>query len=463
MLPIPVLMAVKIGLEVHGYLNVGSGVKLFCDCSLGEAEPNMNICPVCTAMPGSKPMLPNREAVEKVIAISGMLDCRINSRLLFQRKHYSWPDLPSGYQRTMSGSYSVPVGEGGSFLGIGIADVHLEEDPARWEPGTGCVDYNRSGFPLVEIVTNPDFSSSGDVRVWLRRLVTALSYISAIDADAGIKSDVNVSISPDFRRVEVKNVNSFRSIIRAIEFEVRRQEALVKGGKRVEQETRAWDDAAGVTVFMRRKEQAMDYMFIPEPDLPAVSLDVGSIKSVVGALPERPAVKVEKYVRMGVDSVDAEVLSSEILLAEMFEKVAKEVSTVLAARWFRRELLRVLNYNDRSLDELELDEKHMIQLLKLVESGKITDETAKKILEMLVESPFDVVKYVEKEGLSAVSDASVLEGYCKEAISENKKAVGDYRAGNEGALNFIVGSVMRKSEGKAVPQEVRGIIERLLR
>lgn len=463
MLPIPAVMAVKIGLEVHGYLNVESGVKLFCDCSLGEAEPNSNICPVCTAMPGSKPMLPNREAVEKVIAISGMLDCRINSRLLFQRKHYSWPDLPSGYQRTMSGSYSVPVGEAGSFLGIGIADVHLEEDPARWEPGTGCVDYNRSGFPLVEIVTSPDFASSGDVRVWLRRLVTALSYIRAINSGAGIKSDVNVSVAPDFRRVEVKNVNSFRSIIRAIEFEVRRQEALVRDGKIVEQETRAWDDAAGVTVFMRKKEKAMDYMFIPEPDLPVVSLDAGSIKSVVGALPERPAAKAEKYAKMGVDSVDAEVLSSEILLAEMFEAVSKEVSPVLAARWFRRELLRVLNYSDKGLDELELDEKHIIQLLRLVESGSITDEVAKGILERLVEKPFDVDGYVRKNDLFAVGEADILEKYCREAVAENPAAVADYKAGNVRALNFIVGSVMKKSKGKATPQEVRRIIEGLLR
>ncbi len=458
------MASVKIGLEVHGYLHMDSKAKLFCDCRIGEALPNSNICPICTGMPGSKPMLPNKEAIDRIIAIAGMLDCKINSRLLFQRKHYDWPDMPTGYQRTMSGSYSVPVGENGQFLGIGIADVHLEEDPARWEPETGNVDYNRSGFPLVEIVTKPDFTSPQQVRDWLKRLVTTLSYIKAIDHDAGIKSDVNVSVSPGFSRVEVKNVNSFRSIIQAIEYEAKRQEREISEGKRIAMETRAWNDAAGVTVFMRKKEQAMDYMFIPEPDLPVINVSKEWVKQITEKLPEKPAEKVERYVkRMKIDRTDAEVLSSEILLAELFEKVAKEVDAVLAARWLRRELLRVLNYGKKELHELEMDEKHMIQLLKLVESGKITDEVAKKILEKLVEKPFDVEKHVEKEKLAAVSDTATLEKYCKEAIEENKKASEDYKSGNERALNFIVGAVMRKSRGKATPQQVSEILRKLIR
>ncbi len=457
--------SIKVGLEVHGYLRMSSKAKLFCDCRLGEAAPNTNVCPICTSMPGSKPMAPNREAVDKIISIAGMLDCRINRRLLFQRKHYNWPDLPSGYQRTMSGSYSVPVGEDGSFLGIGISDVHLEEDPARWDPVSGFVDYNRSGFPLVEIVTEPDFRSAVEVRGWLKKLMTLLSYIEAIDLEAGVKSDVNVSISPGFDRVEIKNVNSFKSIIQAIEYEVRRQENEKKEGKEIRQQTRAWDDSAGLTVFMRSKESAMDYMFIPEPDLPVVSLDDKWINGITSRLPEKPADKVERYIKkMRIDRTDAEILSSDMLLAEKFEKVvAKKIDPVLAARWFRRELLRVLNYSKKELHELEADEQQIAQLLKLVAEKTVTDETAKRLLERLVEKPFDVEKQVMEEKLAAVTDNSLLEKYCKEAIAENKKAVGDYKAGNEKALNFIVGSVMRKSKGKATPQQVSEILKKLVK
>ncbi len=456
--------SIRVGLEVHGYLRMSSKAKLFCDCGIGEAPANANVCPICTSMPGSKPMAPNKEAVDRIISIAGILGCRINSRLLFQRKHYDWPDLPSGYQRTMSGSYSVPVGEDGSFLGIGISDVHLEEDPARWDPVSGYVDYNRSGFPLVEIVTKPDFRSAVEVRDWLKKLMTTLSYIEAIEPEAGVKSDVNVSISPDFDRVEIKNVNSFRSIIQAIEYEVRRQEKEKKEGKEIRQQTRAWDDAARVTVFMRYKESAMDYMFIPEPDLPVVSLDDKWIDRITSRLPEKPAEKVERYIKkMKIDKDDAEVLSSDMLLAEKFEKVvAKKIDPVLAARWFRRELLRVLNYNKKELHELEADETHIAQLLKLVAEKRVTDETAKRLLERLVEKPFDVEKRVAGEGLAAVSDKAVLEEYCREAIDENRKAVEDYNAGNEKALNFIVGSVMRKSKGKATPQQVNEILKRMI-
>lgn len=458
------MTGIKIGLEIHGYLNCSSRAKLFCDCRLGEARPNANVCSVCTGMPGSRPMAANREAVEKTVSIASMLDCKINRRLIFQRKHYDWPDMPNGYQRTMSGSYSVPVGENGSFLGIGIAEVHLEEDPARWQPETGFVDYNRSGFPLVEIVTNPDFRSASEVRHWLKKLMTTLSYIRAIDPDAGVKSDVNVSIGPGFNRVEIKNVNSFRSIIRAIEHEVRRQTGEVKSGKKIRQETRAWNDAAGLTSFMRSKEKAMDYMFIPEPDLPAINLDQKLISRISAGLPEKPARKVENYVKkLKIDRTDAEVLSSEIHLAELFEKVAGQIDPVLAARWLRRELLRVLNYSKKELHDLESDENQIINLLKLVEKKKITDEVAGKLLEKLVDGPFDVEKHVEKENLLAVSDSETLEKYCAEAVSENPQAVEDYGKGNEKALNFMVGSVMKKSRGKAVPHQVRQILKKLIK
>jgi aspartyl-tRNA(Asn)/glutamyl-tRNA(Gln) amidotransferase subunit B len=454
-----------VGLEVHGYIDVESRAKLFCNCAIDvNAAPNTTICPVCTGQPGSKPMLPNGEAIDKIIAIAAMLDCKINDRLIFQRKHYEWPDMPTGYQRTMSGSYSVPVGQQGNFLGIGIEEAHLEEDPARWDPETGQVDYNRSGYPLVEIVTKPDFKSADEVREWLRKLLTTLSYIKAINPDMGVKADVNVSVAPDFNRVEIKNINSFRSIVRAIEYESARQQAEIKAGKKIAMETRAWRDAEGVSVFMRKKETAVDYMFIPDPDLPAIRVTAEKIKKIESGLPEKPAAKIEKYVKnWKIDHVDAEILSSEIKLADLFEKVAAVVNPVLAARWLRRELLRVLNYNKKELDEIKIGERHMIELLKLVEARKITDETAKEILEKLVEAPFDVAEYVKKNSLYAVAEAGVLEKYCEEAIAENPAAVADYLKGKEKALNFIVGSVMKKSRGKATPQQVGEILKRLIK
>ncbi|MBI2176615.1 Asp-tRNA(Asn)/Glu-tRNA(Gln) amidotransferase subunit GatB [Candidatus Woesearchaeota archaeon] len=453
------------GLEIHGYLNMDNKVKLFCNCAIEpDAEPNTTICPVCTGQPGSKPMLPNREAIDKIIAIAAILDCRINERLIFQRKHYDWPDMPTGYQRTMSGSYSVPVGQEGNFLGIGIEEVHLEEDPARWDPETGKVDYNRSGYPLVEIVTKPDFNSAEEVRQWLHRLVTTLSYIKAVNPDLGIKSDVNVSVAPEFERVEIKNVNSFRSIVRAIEYETARQQREAKEGRKIAMETRAWRDSEGMSVFMRQKETAVDYMFIPDPDLPAIKVTAAEIKKIAEKLPEKPSAKIRRYVeKWKIDHVDAEVLSSEILLAELFEKVAAAVNPILAAKWLRRELLRVLNYNKKELEEVKIDEKHIIQLLKLVENRKITDETAKGIIEKLVEKPFDIEEYVKRNNLFAVAEAGVLEKYCEEALVESPAAVADYKSGKEKALNFLVGAVMKKSKGKATPQQVTEILKRLIK
>lgn len=458
------MVEIKVGLECHCYLNMENRTKLFCDDAIdSQAEPNTNICPICTGMPGCKPMAANEEALRKIIAIAVMLDCKINKRLLFQRKHYSWPDLPSGYQRTMSGSYSTPVGENGKFLGIGISDIHLEEDPARWDPETGEVDYNRSGFPLVEIVTKPDFRDAEQVRGWLNKLVTALGYIKAIDPEAGIKSDVNVSIAPNFNRVEIKNVNSFKSIMRSIIYEIGRQEREAKQGKRIEQETRAWDDAKGLTVFMRSKEQALDYMFIPDPDMPVINVGDSYIKEISKVLPEKPQEKIERYVKqMKIDKTDAEIISSELVLAQMFEEIAKEVSPVLAARWLRRELKRVANFNKKEIHELDIEAKHMVQLLKLVETGQITTSTARKILEQLVEKAFDVEEYVRKNKLLAVSDKKHIEELCAEAVAENKQAVEDYRKGSQKAMNFLVGVVMKKSAGKATPKEVNELLKEML-
>ena len=450
-------MKVKVGLELHGYLKTNE--KLFCECKTDyqNAKPNTNVCEVCTGMPGNKPMLPNKNAVEKIVAIGLMLGCKINKEFLFQRKHYDWPDLPNGYQKTVSGAYSVPVGEKGKFLGINIREVHLEEDPARWDPRTGYVDYNRSGMPLIEIVTEPDFTDAEEVRIWLRNLIITLDYIKAIDKDAGVKCDVNVSIN-DGERVEVKNINSLWSIVRAIEYEIERQSK-----NKVIRETRAFVESEKKTVAMRSKEKAEDYRFIPDPDLVVVDTSSVDVKKIKDNLPELPHKKVERFIKsLKVKEQDAKVLSSDLMLAELFEKVAKEVDPKLATRWLVREIPRVLNYNKKSLEDLKIDETHIIELLNLLEKKKITETTAKKILEKLIEKPFSVKGYVAKESLVAEFSEEKLENVCKEAIKENPKAIADYKQGRQEALDFLMGIVMKKTRGTSDPNIVKEILRKLL-
>jgi len=453
------MVEAKIGFELHVYLDMNeTKKKLFCNCSIKEAKPNTNICPICTGQPGNKPMLPNKEAVDKTIKAALMLNCSLNYDLLFQRKHYSWPDLPNGYQKTMSGPYSVPVGENGNFMGIGIREIHLEEDPARWDPVSGKVDYNRCGFPLIEIVTEPDFKSSKEVREWVKKLLRTLSYVKAVDKTAGIKSDVNVSIAPAYNRIEIKNVNSMKSITKAIDYEIaRQQEEPVKG-----METRAWDEEKARTLFMRAKETLMEYMFIPEPDLPVVKIDDAYINSIKEKLPEKPEEKIEKYIKLGIAKEDAIILSSERLLAELFEKIAKEIDAKLAAKWLRRELLRVMHYSEKEIEDLQIDASHLIELLKMVESKQITETTAQKILEKLIEKPFSPKQYVEKEKLEVIAGEEELRKLCEEAVKENPSAVEDYKKGEEKALHFIVGKVMQKTRGKADPGVVNKILKEII-
>jgi len=445
---------VKIGLEVHSYLKTNE--KLFCTCKTNyqRVKPNLNICETCTGMPGNKPMLPNKAAVEKCIAIGLMLGCKINKEFLFQRKHYDWSDLPNGYQKTISGAYSVPVGEKGKFLGINIREVHLEEDPAKWDPRTGYVDYNRSGMPLIEIVTEPEFKEPEEVRKWLRNLVITMGYIKAIDKDAGVKCDVNISSGGE--RVEIKNLNSLWSIVRAIEYEIERQ----KTGE-VVRETRAFVEKEKVTVSMRSKEAVADYRFIPDPDL--VIIDAKDVEKIKKSIPELPHKKVEKYIKyLKVEEKDAKVLTADILLAELFEKVAKKIDPKLAVRWLVREIPRVLHYNKKNLEDLEIDESHIIELLDLLHKKKITETTAQKILEKLIEKPFSVKDYVAKEGLVAEFSSEKLERICKEVIKENNKAVEDYKQGREESLHFLMGQVMRKTKGTADPEVVKKVLKKLL-
>ncbi len=451
----------RIGLEIHGYLDTKE--KLFCRCkSVKEATKkgiaeNTFICPICTGQPGAKPMNHNEEAIKKIAQIGLMLNCKINTEqgFLFQRKHYSWPDLPKGYQDTVSGSYAMPVAFDGEFLGVRIREAHLEEDPAAWDPQTGEVDYNRSGMPLVEIVTEPDFFSSEQVIDWLKNLILVLSYIKAIDKKAGIKADVNVDTGGE--RVEIKNVNSIANIKRAIEYEEKRQ--LKEGAER---ETRRFDDLSGKTIRMRGKEEAADYRFLPDPDLAVVNVNDEYVDEIKAKLPETPQKKLENLIKKHkIDKKNAEVLAKNLEIVEFFEKVCESTEASFALPWVTIELLRVLNWNKKTLDETNIRVEHFVELLKMIKEGKITELKAKRILNEFVPESYSVSK--KMKGIEKITDTKKVEEICRKVIDLNKSVAADYKKGNKNAFNFLMGEVMKLSESRADSKIAREVLISMLK
>src|SRR3989338_7801088 len=428
---------IVIGLEIH--VEINTNTKLFCGCpTKGSEEPNTRVCEVCLGHPGSKPVL-NKKAVEYAIKLCMALNCKINKELIFSRKSYFYPDMSKNYQITQ---YEMPLGENGNLKlksgkEIGLTRVHMEEDPASLIHPSGMqqsayvlVDYNRSGNPLLEIVTKPELGNAEEAREFMKQLITTLNYLKIFDINKGIiKADANVSIKEsNYTRIEIKNITGFKEIERALVYEAGRQQNEIKNHKKIEQETRAWDSERGITFSLRKKETEEDYGYIIDTDLTIVEISGKWLKEIKKEMPELAQDKVKKFVeKHKLKKEEAEILAAEKELAEMFEKVAEEINPILAAKWLRRELVRVLNYNKKELHEVKLDEKHMIQLLKLVESKKITDNVAAKILEKLIEKPFNIDEYVKKQKLEAVSDISELEKFFKEPIKENPKAVEDYK------------------------------------
>jgi len=454
-----------IGLEIHGYIETDE--KLFCRCrnfhDMKKIKPNTNICPVCTGQPGSKPMLPNKSAIDKILQIGLMLKCKPNlvedkRPLVFQRKHYSWPDMPHGYQKTISGAYSIPVAEKGEFLGIRITGVHLEEDPAAWNPETGKIDYNRAGSPLVEIVTEPDFKSAEEVAGWLKQLVLILSYIKALNKDAGIKADVNVNIKGVSVRAEIKNVNSIKEIVKAINSELKRHERE----KPSKMETRRWNSVEDRTDLMRSKEDQADYRFIPDPDLPVLKIEKKRVVSLERDLPETPLEKLDKIIKKyKIDKKNAEILVKNLEIAELYEEVIKRVDAKFALPWITVEWFGVLNYNRKTMDDVEVDSGHFVELLQLLKSGKVTPLKAKDILRKFIPKSFSPKK--EALDSSVIGSQSELRKIIDKIIRENKKSVEDYKKGQENALNFLMGQVMKATQKRADYQVVRSMLERELR
>lgn len=455
---------IKIGLEIHGYLDTNE--KLFCKCKNSSTEkPNSQICPICTGQPGSKPMLPNKEAMNQLLKISLVLNCKINSdkNLVWQRKHYSWPDLPKGYQNTISGAHLEFPAVKGRFKGINITECHLEEDPAKYDPATGTVDYNRSGLPLIEIVTDPDFHSSEQVLEWLKSLIHYLSYIKAIKKSGGIKVDTNVSTYGD--RVEIKNLNSLENIKNAIEYEVKRQIENHENGIVQRRETLTFDAVKGKTIKMRDKEAAEDYRFIPDPDLPIIKLDVKKINQLKANLPENPDEKLEKLIKeYKIDKADAEILTKNIELVEFFEEMAKEkINLKNNISWITIELLRILNYNKKTLEDEDLDIKpeHLAEIIKAVDASEITPLKAKQIMNEFIPKSFSIKS---KSGdFAKISNTGDIETFCKTAIEQNKKVVDDFNSGKQEALNFLIGVVMKLSSRRADYKTAKDCLLKILK
>ncbi|MAG02775.1 Asp-tRNA(Asn)/Glu-tRNA(Gln) amidotransferase GatCAB subunit B [Candidatus Pacearchaeota archaeon] len=455
---------VMIGLEIHGYIE--SEEKLFCRCKnfhdMKKIKPNTNVCPVCTGQPGSKPMLPNKSAIDKIIEIGLILGCKVNvvpRVMVFQRKHYSWPDMPYGYQKTISGGHSDNVAVKGKFEGIGITEVHLEEDPAAWNPESGKVDYNRAGVPLVEIVTDPDFKSSVEVVEWLKKLVLTLSYIRALNKDAGIKADVNVNIKGVSERVEIKNVNSISEIARAIDSEIERH----KKEKPKSIETRRWNSDGGITELMRSKENQADYRFISDPDLPALKIDKKRVDKLKKKIPETPMEKLDKIIKKHkIGKKDAEVLTQNLDIAELYEEILeKGVDSKFALPWITVEWFSVLNYNKKSMDDVEINVEHFVELLSLVKDGKITPLKGKEILRKFIPKSFSAGKEALKSG--KIDDENELRKVIEKVVRDNEKVVEDYKNGEKKSLNFLMGQIMKETDRRADFVVARKVLERELK
>lgn len=463
-----------IGLEVHVQLRTRS--KMFCGCpNRFGAEPNTLVCPVCLGYPGALPVM-NREAVRLTVRTGLLLGCRINRFSKFDRKNYFYPDQSKNYQISQ---YDQPLCLGGGLdydvdgqrRRVGIIRIHLEEDVAKnvhFDRDSG-VDFNRAGTPLMEIVTQPDMHSPEDALAFLQALKQVLQYGGVSDCnleEGNIRCDINCSVRPAGSaklgtKVEIKNMNTFRGVYRALQAELARQIRELERGRTIVQETRRWDDASGRTESMRTKEEAHDYRYFPEPDLPPLLLDEALIEQWRSELPELPAARRARFVsHYGLPDYDAGVLVADKEVADYFEEtVAAGAPAKPASNWIMTELLARVSATGASIRSLGLPPASLAALIDLVEKGTINGPTAKEVLSMLLAEGGDPREIVAKRGLVQVSDTSVLDGIVDQVISAHEKTVRDYKAGKQPAFEFLVGQVMRLSRGKANPQVVRELLK----
>jgi len=471
-----------IGLEVH--VQLLTNTKIFCACStrFGDA-PNTNVCPVCLGLPGTLPVL-NKRVVEMAVRASLALNCAVHEHSRFARKNYFYPDLPKGYQISQ---YELPLATGGwleiDHAGerkrIGITRLHLEEDAAKnlhegfaQSAQKAYIDYNRCGTPLCEIVSEPDMRAPEEAYAYLTTLRQILLYTGVSDCnmeEGSLRCDANVSVRPrgakEFgTKVEVKNLNSFRFLQKALEHEIGRHIAVVESGGRIVQETRLWNQAEGHTVGMRSKEKAHDYRYFPEPDLLPVHVSAAWREEIRRTLPELPEAKRARFVSaFGITPYDAEVLTANQTLADYFEAVVDAgASAKNAANWIQTELLRRLNDSGKEIGASPVPPTGLAELLKLVESGQITGAVGKKVFSTMFESGRGASEIVAAEGLGAQVGADAIEQAARDVIAKNPDNVAKFKAGNEGVFKFFVGQVMKATRGQANPQAVNDILRQLL-
>jgi aspartyl-tRNA(Asn)/glutamyl-tRNA(Gln) amidotransferase subunit B len=472
-----------IGLEVHAQLLTRS--KIFCGCStsFGE-EPNTQTCPVCTGQPGSLPVL-NRKAVEFAIKLGLATSCRIAPFSLFARKNYFYPDLPKGYQISM---YEYPLAENGfieiTFEGqrrrIHIIRIHMEEDAGKLKHGEtpetasfSYVDFNRTGVPLVEIVSGPDIRSPQEAGDYLRKLRTILQYLEICTGDmekGTFRCDANVSVRPKGQkefgtRTELKNMNSFRHVEKALEYEIKRQIALLGDGEEVVQETRLWDVEQGITISMRGKEEAHDYRYFPDPDLVPLRVEEEWVERIRISLPELPDEKKERFVKQyQIPEYDAEILTSTRPLSAYYEETVSlfhEPKTV--SNWVMGDLLRELKRDEREIDQCPVTPRHLAEMLSMVKEGTISGKIAKDVFEEMYRTGERPEKIVREKGWVQILDKGEIEEAIEEAIGANPKQVEDYRKGKEKLLGFFVGEVMKQTKGKANPKLVNELLKKKLK
>jgi aspartyl-tRNA(Asn)/glutamyl-tRNA(Gln) amidotransferase subunit B len=468
-----------IGLEVHAQMLTES--KIFCGCSTKfGSEPNTQTCPVCIGMPGVLPVL-NRKALEFAIKTGLAMNCRISPYSRFARKNYFYPDLPKGYQISQ---YELPICEHGfleilvegKIRRIGITRIHMEEDAGKnIHEGGGnysFVDLNRTGVPLMEIVSEPDIRTPREASEYMKKLRAILRYLGVCDGNmeqGSLRCDANVSVRPAGQRefgtrAEVKNINSFKFVEKALEYEIKRQIRLLEEGGKVIQETRLWDSSRGITESMRGKEEAHDYRYFPEPDLVPVMPTNEWVNEIRATLPELPDKKRERFIsEYALPEYDADLLTAEKAMAEWFEEAVRaggQPKTV--SNWMTGELGRLLNEENNSIETCPLKPLHLAEMIKLIDNGTISGKIAKAVFEEMYRTAKSPAEIIKEKGLVQISDSEALEKAIDEVIAKNQKEAERFRGGDEKLMSFFVGQVMKSTRGKANPQMVNEILKKKL-
>ena len=471
-----------IGLEVHAQLLTDS--KLFCGCSTKfGAEPNTQVDPICLGMPGVLPVL-NRKAVEFAIKMALAVECEVKHKSVFARKNYFYPDLPKGYQISQ---YTEPLAEKGRLeievdgakKTIGITRIHMEEDAGKLLHGEGAqdaafsfVDLNRTGVPLIEIVSEPDIRSADEAQAYLKALRDILVYLGICSGnmeEGSFRCDANISVRPVGTekfgtRAELKNMNSFKFVKEAIDYEIRRQVDLIESGGKVIQETRLFDSAKGITASMRSKEEAHDYRYFPDPDLLPIIVTDDLINQVRSTLPELPIARRERFVsEYGIPSYDAGVLTASRDLADYYEQAVKETGEPkLSSNWIMGELLRLLNEDNRDVRDCPISPNGVADIIKMVKGGQISGKMAKEVFEEMYKTGKAAADIVKAKGLTQISDEGELAKIVEEIVKNNPDNVAKFKAGKTAVLGFFVGEIMKATKGKANPQVINKLLKEKL-